>query len=121
MPALHRRNKCLKKLMGDAKAALELLREISLVVIGIVELVFVFDVHGALITRLGEYREERLPINGTVAGYPETPPSLIRQRLDARAAKNVPENLGVLQMHVVNLVHETTCRMHGIHELPDQL
>ena len=81
----HRGYQSLQEFVRGAEAALELLGEITLRVRRIVELVLVFDVHRARVSRLGENREEAFPVHRAVARDAEPPPPRIVHRLDAAA------------------------------------
>ena len=109
-----RRHQRLQELVRHAEAALVLLGEIALrVVCRVVELVFVLDVHGARVARLRQHREEAFPIHRPVSRHAEPPPARVVHRLNAAAPHDVPQNLGVLQVDVVDLVHELARGGHG--------
>src|SRR5260370_27303444 len=97
-----RRNHRLQVFVCSPETPLELVGEIPLVVRGIVEFVFVFDVHGAGIAGFGEDGEEALPIHRALAGNPKTPPSRIVQRIDAGTTQDVPEDFAVFKVDVVD-------------------
>src|SRR4249920_2703516 len=80
-----------EELMRHHEAALVLLREVALIIGGVVKLVLVFDVHGAGVAVLGEHAEEGLPVHCAVARDTPPPPPGVVHGIDAAAAQNVPE------------------------------
>src|SRR5450432_1180367 len=121
----HGRHHCLEELVCGPEAALVLLREVPLLVpllVGrIVKFVLVFDVHGARVSHFGQHREKALPIHATLSGDAESPPANVVDGLNAGAPHHMPEDLGVLEVDVVNLAGEVARRLHRVHELPHQV
>src|SRR5690349_7678170 len=77
------RHERFEKFVRRAESALVLFGEIVMRIVGgIVELVFILDIHRALITGFGEHREEPLPIHRSVARDAEPPPARIVHGLD---------------------------------------
>src|SRR5450432_2007452 len=111
----------LQEFVGGSKAPLELVGEVILIVSGVVELVFVFDVHGAAVAGFGQDGEKALPIDRALAGNAKAPPLGIIHRIDAGTAQDVPENFAVLEVHVVDFVGEIAGGLNRVHELPDQV
>src|SRR5438093_3784794 len=107
--------------MSDAEAALELLGEIYPLIRGIVEVVFILDIHRSGVACVGEYSKKALPIHRAVAWHAEAPPPGSVHRLDARAPQHVRQNFGVLQVHIVDLLDELAGGRHWIHHLPHQV
>src|SRR5579862_127602 len=97
--------------MCDVKPALELLGEVCFVIIRIIKLIFVFDVHGAGVTNFRQHAKEALPVYGTVTGHAEPPPTAVVDGLNPGAPNNVPQNFGVLEMNVIDLVRSEERRV----------
>src|ERR1017187_4053951 len=80
----------LQVFVGGPEAPLVLLGEIVLIVGRVVELVLVFDVHGARVPGFRQDGEEALPIHRALPGNAKAPPPGIIQRIDAGAAQHMP-------------------------------
>src|ERR1035441_8685823 len=92
----------LQVFVGGPEAPLVLLGEVILIVGGVIELVLVFDVHGARVAGFRQNREEAFPIHCPLAGDAKAPPPGIVQRIDAGAAQHMPQDFAVLEVHVVD-------------------
>src|ERR1019366_5995807 len=111
-----RRHQRLQEFVRQMEATLELRGEIGPLVIRVVELVFVLDVHAPAVAGFRQHREQPLPIDRSLAGYAEAPPADVVHRLNSGAAYHVPEDFGVLEVHVVNLVDEVASGLHRVLE-----
>src|SRR3984957_11661774 len=108
--------------LGHAEADLIGFAEIrSRIVCCAVEVVFVLNAHRTLIARALKNPKELGPGDTSHTGNAELPPLCLVYGHDPATANNVPMNLGVFQVNVIDLVDEVLRRLNGVHHLPQQM
>src|ERR1700677_137091 len=86
-----------------------------------VEIVFVLNAHRALIADALQNAEKSGPVDTAHTRNAELPPMGLVYGHDSPSAHDVPMNLGILQMDVVDLVNEVFRSLNVIHHLPQKV
>src|SRR4051794_26484440 len=85
------------------------------VIVGSIERIFLLDAHSARVAYILEHTEKSAPVHRAHSGDTIAPPVRAVYRSDPSGPKNRPEDLGVLEVNIIDLVGEITRGLYGIH------
>src|SRR5207248_9472031 len=86
-----------------------------------VERIFLLDTHRAGIAGILKHTKKITPNYRAHAGNAVAPPLGVIDRINAAGAQNGPENLGIFQVDIVNLVDKVAGGLNRIHELAHEM